>query len=46
MFFSGSFVVKSGFAQMAKGGLVMDVINAKQAKIAQEAGVCRHTIYL
>lgn len=37
--FVGSFVVKSGFAQMAKGGLVMDVINAEQARIAQDAGV-------
>ena len=26
-------------AQMAKGGIVMDVINAKQAKIAEAAGV-------
>ena len=33
-------MVKSGFAQMAKGGLVMDVINAEQARIAQDAGVC------
>ena len=37
-------MVKSGFAQMAKGGLVMDVVNAKQAKIAEEAGVCVGTI--
>lgn len=37
---TGSFVVKSGFAQMTKGGLVMDVINAEQAKIAQETGAC------
>ena len=27
-------------AQMAKGGIVMDVINAEQARIAEEAGVC------
>ncbi len=26
-------------AQMAKGGMVMDVINAEQARIAEEAGV-------
>ena len=35
----GSFVVKSGLAQMCKGGLIMDVVNAEQAKIAEEAGV-------
>ena len=35
----GSFVVKSGFAQLAKGGLVMDVVDAEQARIAQDAGV-------
>ena len=26
-------------AQMAKGGIVMDVVNAEQARIAEEAGV-------
>ena len=26
-------------AQMAKGGIVMDVTNAEQARIAEEAGV-------
>ena len=31
--------MKSGLAQMAKGGIVMDVINAEQAKIAEAAGV-------
>ena len=35
----GTFVVKSGLAQMCKGGLIMDVVNAEQAKIAEEAGV-------
>jgi pyridoxal 5'-phosphate synthase pdxS subunit len=35
----GSFIVKSGLAQMCKGGLIMDVVNAEQAKIAEEAGV-------
>ena len=39
---SGTFVVKSGLAQMCKGGLIMDVINAEQAKIAEEAGVSEH----
>jgi len=36
----GSFAVKSGLAQMAKGGVVMDVTNAEQARIAEEAGAC------
>jgi len=31
-------VVKSGLAQMSKGGLIMDVVNAEQARIAQDAG--------
>ena len=26
-------------AQMAKGGIVMDVVNVEQARIAEEAGV-------
>jgi len=37
---TGTVVVKSGFASMVKGGLIMDVINAEQAKIAEEAGAC------
>ena len=32
--------VKTGLAQMLKGGVIMDVVNAEQAKIAQEAGAC------
>merc|ERR1711963_534293 len=36
----GTFKVKSGLAQMSKGGLIMDVVNAKQARIAEEAGAC------
>ena len=32
-------MVKSGLAQMCKGGLIMDVVNVEQAKIAEEAGV-------
>ena len=40
----GTFVVKSGLAQMCKGGLIMDVVNVEQAKIAEEAGVqLKHT---
>jgi pyridoxal 5'-phosphate synthase pdxS subunit len=30
--------VKSGLAEMLKGGVIMDVVNAEQAKIAEEAG--------
>ena len=32
--------VKSGLAEMLKGGVIMDVVNADQAKIAEEAGAC------
>ncbi|XP_023336311.1 pyridoxal 5'-phosphate synthase subunit SNZERR isoform X2 [Eurytemora carolleeae] len=34
----GDFIVKSGLAQMTKRGLIMDVVTADQARIAQEAG--------
>lgn len=34
----GTFTVKSGLAQMLKGGVIMDVVSAKQARIAEEAG--------
>ena len=34
----GSFTVKSGLAQMLKGGVIMDVVSAEQAVIAEEAG--------
>jgi pyridoxal 5'-phosphate synthase pdxS subunit len=37
---SGTWKVKTGLAQMLKGGVIMDVINAEQAKLAQEAGAC------
>jgi len=36
----GTFQVKSGLAQMLKGGVIMDVTNAEQARIAEEAGAC------
>jgi pyridoxal 5'-phosphate synthase pdxS subunit len=36
----GTWEVKTGLAQMLKGGVIMDVINAEQAKIAQDAGAC------
>ncbi|MBI2022501.1 pyridoxal 5'-phosphate synthase lyase subunit PdxS [Candidatus Daviesbacteria bacterium] len=34
----GTFQIKSGLAQMLKGGVIMDVVNATQAKIAEKAG--------
>jgi pyridoxal 5'-phosphate synthase pdxS subunit len=37
---TGTFRVKSGLAEMLKGGVIMDVTNAEQAKIAEEAGAC------
>ncbi|CAG8756630.1 27180_t:CDS:2 [Dentiscutata erythropus] len=33
-----TFAVKAGLAQMLKGGVIMDVVNADQARIAEEAG--------
>ncbi|KAL4916818.1 SOR/SNZ family-domain-containing protein [Aspergillus aurantiobrunneus] len=35
---SSDFTVKAGLAQMLKGGVIMDVVNAEQARIAEEAG--------
>ncbi|CAB4577325.1 unannotated protein [freshwater metagenome] len=34
----GTPLVKSGLAEMLKGGVIMDVVNADQAKIAEDAG--------
>ncbi|HDR0999161.1 TPA: pyridoxal 5'-phosphate synthase lyase subunit PdxS [Pasteurella multocida] len=34
----GSDTVKRGMAQMQKGGVIMDVVNAEQARIAEAAG--------
>jgi pyridoxal 5'-phosphate synthase pdxS subunit len=34
----GTPLVKSGLAEMLKGGVIMDVVNAEQAKIAEDAG--------
>ncbi len=34
----GTQTVKRGMAQMQKGGVIMDVVNAEQAKIAEQAG--------
>ncbi len=37
---SGTWKVKTGLAQMLKGGVIMDVVNPEHAKIAEEAGAC------
>jgi pyridoxal 5'-phosphate synthase pdxS subunit len=37
---TGTFTVKSGLAEMLKGGVIMDVTTAEQAKIAEDAGAC------
>ncbi len=37
---TGTFKVKSGLAQMLKGGVIMDVVNPDQARIAEESGAC------
>ncbi|HJF63707.1 MAG TPA: pyridoxal 5'-phosphate synthase lyase subunit PdxS, partial [Gordonibacter urolithinfaciens] len=34
----GTLKVKTGFAEMMKGGVIMDVVNPEQAKIAEDAG--------
>ncbi len=34
----GTFAVKKGLAQMLKGGVIMDVVTAEHARIAEEAG--------
>jgi pyridoxal 5'-phosphate synthase pdxS subunit len=36
----GTVRVKRGLAEMLKGGVIMDVTNAEQAKIAEDAGAC------
>ena len=35
-----TFRVKSGLAEMLKGGVIMDVVDAEQARIAEAAGAC------
>ncbi len=37
---TGTFQVKSGLAQMLKGGVIMDVVTAEHARIAEDAGAC------
>ena len=36
--FSKSYAIKAGLAQMLKGGVIMDVTNAEEARIAEECG--------
>src|SRR3989441_4900688 len=36
----GTLVLKKGLAQMLKGGVIMDVVTAEQAHMAEEAGAC------
>ncbi len=36
----GTWTVKTGLAQMLKGGVIMDVVTPEHAKIAEEAGAC------
>src|ERR1700743_3797971 len=35
-----TFRLKTGLAEMLKGGVIMDVVNTEEAKIAEEAGAC------
>ena len=37
---TGTMRVKSGLAEMLKGGVIMDVTTAEQARIAEDAGAC------
>jgi pyridoxal 5'-phosphate synthase pdxS subunit len=36
----GTLRVKTGLAQIRKGGVIMDVVDAEQARIAEDAGAC------
>ncbi len=37
---TATFAVKKGLAQMLKGGVIMDVVTAEHARIAEDAGAC------
>ena len=37
---TGTFRVKAGLAEMLKGGVIMDVTTAEEAKVAEDAGAC------
>ena len=43
---TGTFKVKAGLAQMAKGGIIMDVTTAEEATVAENAGVSLATRHL
>src|ERR1700704_6186693 len=40
MYLSDDFRLKVGLADMLKGGVIMDVTNVEQARIAEKAGAC------
>jgi len=40
MILTGTFRTKIGLAEMLKGGVIMDVTNAEQARISEDAGAC------
>jgi len=40
MVFDDQFRLKVGLAEMMKGGVIMDVVNAEQAVVAERAGAC------
>ncbi len=37
---TGTWVTKTGLAQMLKGGVIMDVVTAEEARIAEDSGAC------
>lgn len=37
---SKAFQIKDGFARMFQGGVIMDVVDAQQARVAESAGAC------
>jgi pyridoxal 5'-phosphate synthase pdxS subunit len=37
---TATWTVKTGLAQMLKGGVIMDVVTPDHARIAEEAGAC------
>ena len=44
---TGTDRVKRGLAEMLRGGVIMDVVNAEQAKVAEDAGaVARRQLQL
>jgi len=37
---TSTWTTKAGLAKMLKGGVIMDVVNAEQARLAEDAGAC------